>query len=143
MENELDRFAREMEHGLQWLLKEVKRLRAENKRLLAENQELREELTVLRLDEDMHSDVRIRAVEKADEHRPPELTPQAVQFYEGLPDSLSFAEYFQHADSDGISGEKAREYMLVFVREGMLRQRGRQIEKRPTFSPLAAPIESY
>ena len=143
MDNELDRFAREMEHGLQWLLKEVKRLRTENKRLLAENQELRQELTVMRLDENMQSGIRIRETSLTDHSQPADLTPKAMQFYEGLPDNLSFADYFQFADSEEISGDEAREYMLIFVRKGMLQQRGRKIEKRPTFTPLAPPVESY
>lgn len=114
----------ELERRLDWLFKEVDRLKRENERLKSENKELREEVTLLRLAQE--SDW-TGALTKAD--LPTSLSQEAINFYRELPGSLNFAVYFRIADEHGISSATAKNYLLHFIQEGMMVQKGHRIEK--------------
>lgn len=114
---------------MKWLLAEVRRLEAENESLLKENKELREEVTLVRLHDEFEPE-EVQSPDLEEAPHPSAVPDEAVAFFRKLPDRLNFADYFQYAETERIAGDQAREYMLMFFREEMLEQRGRQIQKR-------------
>lgn len=135
MRHDLTVFFRDLQDRLDWLVKEVTRLQEENERLLKENKSLREEVTLARLFRDLEpvpeaKETPAPAAEMFE--LPGAVSWEAMEFYRMLPRSFTFAEFFHAAERVGVSGDTARDYMLVFFRENMLNQKGTRIEKTQT-----------
>lgn len=113
-----------VQERLAWLQREVERLIEENERLREENRRLREEVTLYRL---------FQEIQPTAEEGLPELSAevlqQAMAFLARLPSELSFAEFFDRAEQEGIESQVARDYLLIFLREDLLRQRGGRLIK--------------
>lgn len=116
---------KELERKLEWLFDETDRLKRENEQLKRENKELREEVTLLRLAQE--SDWPEVLAETED--LPAALPQEAVDFFSALPRSLNFAVYFRIADEHGINSATAKNYLLHFIQEGLMVQKGHRIEK--------------
>lgn len=135
MSYDLKAFSLDLQDRLNWLFKEVDRLHDENERLLQENKTLREEVTLARLFRDLEpvaAGPHTPALPDDLLGPPVTISREAMEFYHRLPLSFNFAEYFQAADAGNISSDRARDFMLVFFREHMLRQQGTRIEKTGT-----------
>lgn len=131
MSYDLKAFCRDLQDRLTWLFKEVTRLQEENERLLQENKELREEATVSRLFREMgEKEPTLQPQPEVPPTPTPEIPREAVDFFRALPETFSFADYFQAADAYGVAPNHARDWMLLFFRENMLEQRGKTIEKQ-------------
>lgn len=111
-------------HNIGQLLDEVERLREENEQLRRENKALREEVTLVRIFKD---------VSEQEEEFPledPESIPrEAFALYRRLPRTFKFADFFQLAERFGLDAGRARDCLLYFLREDMLRQKGARVEK--------------
>lgn len=130
MSYDLKAFCRDLQDRLNWLFKEVTRLQEENERLLQENKDLREEATVSRLFREMGEKEPVVPPRPDLPPAPPsDLPREATDFFRALPDTFTFADYFQAADAYGVAPNNARDWMLLFFRENMLEQRGKTIEK--------------
>ncbi len=121
----LEALREQLVHGLNEVFDELGRLREESRRLRDENKDLREELTLLRLyhEGDMPDDL------NGNQHTAPMPLPEAAAFFRKLPRSLNFAFYFRKADEEGIESEAAKAYLLHFIQEGLLVQKGHRLEK--------------
>lgn len=129
MQNDLEEFGRDLSDRVDWLLREVKKLRSENERLLRENMELREEVTLRRLQTELEGDSEIPADLLSPAKNGSDLPPEALEFYRSLPDKINFNDFFDRVESSGMAATPAREVMLSLVRAGLLAHRGRRIEK--------------
>lgn len=133
MSYDLKAFCRDLQDRLNWLFKEVVRLQEENDRLLKQNMELREEATLSRLFSEMEEGEaeRVRAESKvvATPTPAPRVPKEALDFFQSLPASFNFADFFQAADAHGLSAAAARDWMLMFLRERMIEQRGNTMAK--------------
>jgi hypothetical protein len=130
MSYDLKAFCRDLQDRLNWLFKEVVRLQEENDRLLKQNMELREEATLSRLFSEMEESEaqRVRAEAR------PETTARSFHARRRssstrLPASFNFADFFQAADAHGLTAAVARDWMLLFLREKLIEQRGHMMEK--------------
>ena len=103
-------------------------LRAQREDLLEENRQLRQEATVVRLYKNLS-----RTYEPVDGAAHP-LTPQAEQekLYQTLPDTVTVREFFQHADTQGVDTQRARECLLHFLKHNLLAQAGSRLDKPPS-----------
>lgn len=124
MRNSFEETREEIRQRLDWLLDEIAQLTRENRRLLKENEKLRQEITLLRLHQEGSSPTKGKQKEGATS-----VPHEALAFYEQLPPCLNFAMFFRQADSCGISSEQAKRYLLRFLREDMLLQKGSHIKK--------------
>ncbi|WP_161541170.1 hypothetical protein [Rhodothermus marinus] len=115
-----------VQERLAWLQREVERLIEENERLREENRRLREEVTLYRLFQELQP-----SAEEGLPELSAEVLQQAMAFLAQLPDELSFAEFFDRAEQAGIESQVARDYLLIFLREDLLRQRGGRLIKTP------------
>lgn len=106
------------------LIQEVRRLREENERLKEENKSLREEVTLVRIYKSMEN-----REEEFPTPRPDQIDPEAHELYRQLPEDFRFAEFFEIADEKGVRGDEARLFLLYFIRQGMLAQKGGRVEK--------------
>ncbi len=143
-----------LSEGLKDLFKELVALEAENQRLTTENITLREEVSLLRLYIDTYSqagedtadleklDLLKQAVPpeaerdaEAAEERPHEetdssaLTPDAIAFFNSLPQSFNFSELFELADLLGIEKDRMKGFMTTYLRENLMEQHGTRVEK--------------
>jgi hypothetical protein len=129
MSYDLKAFCRDLQDRLNWLFKEVVRLQEENDRLLKQNMELREEATLSRLFSDMeeHEAEQVRRETTAS----PAITlpREAMDFFHTLPATFNFADFFHAADAHGLTATVARDWMLLFLKEKLIEQRGNVIEK--------------
>lgn len=123
MDNSFEEAREEIERKLDWLLNEIARLTQEKRRLLRQNRKLREEITLLRLKEERPS------AEGVQKESARSASQEALHFYEQLPPCLNFAMFFRLAEGYGISSKRAKRYLLHFLREEMLQQKGSHIEK--------------
>lgn len=135
MSYDLKAFCRDLQDRLNWLFKEVTRLEEENERLQRENKTLREEVTLARLFRDIEPQSATAAPPAPEElfDLPAAVSREALSLYQQLPENFTFAEYFQAAEGEGVSGDLARDYMLLYFREHMLHQLGTRIEKTGDF----------
>lgn len=121
LRTKLDELATEVSH----LQEQVDELHDQNERLQRENKSLREEVTVVRLYQEMS--------EEEEEAFPPEsmssIPRQALLLYRELPSAFKFAEFFQVADDQGLDPGMARNALLQLLREDLLVQKGARIEK--------------
>ncbi|MEX0600234.1 MAG: hypothetical protein WD423_07225 [Rhodothermales bacterium] len=129
MEHDIDQFGRELMRRLKWLIAEVKRLSDENERLLRENKELREEVTLARLQGELGGSGDLLDELASEVPVEPVLSPEAMQFYRILPEKINFSDFFRYAEAGDISVAEARDYLLAFIRQGLVEQRGRLLEK--------------
>lgn len=124
MSREIQDLIEGVRRNMSQLLDEMERLREENEQLRRENKALREEVTLVRIFED---------VSQQEEEFPIEDTAsiprEAYALYRRLPPTFKFADFFQLADQFGLAPGAARDCLLHFLREGMLRQKGARMEK--------------
>lgn len=113
-----------LQERLAWLQREVERLIAENERLREENRRLREEVTLYRLFQELQPQPKEEIPQLS-----AETLRQAMEFLARLPDEMSFAEFFDRAEQEGIESTVARDYLLTFLREELLRQQGGRLRK--------------
>lgn len=129
MSYDLKAFCRDLQDRLNWLFKEVVRLQEENERLLKQNMELREEATLSRLFSEMEEGDAEQMRKEAEPESMPQIPREALEFFRTLPASFNFADYFQAADAHGLTAGSARDWMLLFLREGLIEQRGNTMAK--------------
>jgi FtsZ-binding cell division protein ZapB len=106
------------------LQQEKEQLAQQNTRLQQENKSLREEVTVVRLYQEVSEDEDFTT-----EDGGPTISRHALILYRELPAAFKFAEFFQIADEQGIDPAVARDALLQLLREDMLVQKGARIEK--------------
>lgn len=116
MSNPLDEIRDDVERKLQWLFGEVDKLRWENRHLQKENKTLRQQVTQLQMDRQAN-----RSAEAA--------ASAAEPFYHLLPASFTFSQFFELAEQQGVGGDQAKQYLLHFIRQEMLLQKGPRIIK--------------
>ena len=129
MSSELKAFSRDLLDRITWLLNEAAKLTTENERLLTENKRLREEITLARLFRDIEQTTMVEEETTKMLDLPSGVPKQAMAFYQHLPETFNFAAFFSYAEREGLTGHQARDSMLIYFRENMLRQRGTHIEK--------------
>lgn len=131
----LDAENRQLEDEKRRLERENNRLRGEGedrrgtvRRLIEQNKEMREELTLLRLyrEGDVPEELRERTT-KGTSGRV--LSPEAMDFFDALPPSLNFASYFTRADEHDFGEQEAKDFLLRFIQEDLLRPKGHRLEK--------------
>ena len=54
----------------------------------------------------------------------------ARQFYQSLPDTLSFSTFFQMAEDEGVDTTRARRFLRHFLSHKLLAQNGSQLTKQ-------------
>ncbi|CAM3270685.1 hypothetical protein [Rhodothermus bifroesti] len=113
-----------LQERLAWLQREVERLIVENERLREENRRLREEVTLYRLFQELQPQSKEELPELS-----AEMLRQAMEFLDRLPDEMGFSEFFDRAEQEGIESAVARDYLLTFLREELLRQQGGRLRK--------------
>jgi regulator of replication initiation timing len=118
------------------LLDEMERLREENEQLRRENKALREEVTLVRIFEDVSEQKEVFPIED-----PASIPREAFALYRRLPRTFKFADFFQLADRFGLNPSEARDCLVYFLREGMLRQKGARVEKGGTSNPAPSHME--
>ncbi len=106
------------------LLDEMERLREENEQLRRENKALREEVTLVRIVKDVSEQEEEFPIED-----PATIPREAFALYRRLPRTFKFADFFQLAERFGLDAAAARDCLLYFLREDMLRQKGARVEK--------------
>ncbi len=106
-----------------WLVNEVIRLRTQNEALLEENRSLREELTLVRLTGDGLPEM------LSFPYTISEMDAEAKRFFNILPETFHFNDFFQLAAREGLDSSAAKEYLRVFLRGKWLLQTGTRIEK--------------
>lgn len=106
------------------LLDEMERLREENEQLRRENKALREEVTLVRIVQDVSEQEDAFPIED-----PAALPREASAMYRRLPRAFKFSDFFQLAERFGLEATAARDCLLYFLREDMLRQKGARVEK--------------
>ena len=106
------------------LLDEVERLREENEQLRRENKALREEVTLVRIFQDVSEQEEEFPIED-----PASIPREAYALYRRLPRAFKFADFFQLAERFGLDATTARDCLLYFLRQDMLRQKGARVEK--------------
>lgn len=141
MDQNLAKRYQELTEGLKELFKELAALHDENERLSRENITLREEVSLLRLyidtymqaGEDMSDleglDLTLSGSASAEEQDKPNISEDALAFYESLPASFNFSELFELADLLGIEKHKMKGFMTIYLRENMMKQQGTRVEK--------------
>jgi len=154
MDNQLSQRYQELTEELKRLFRELAALKAENQRLTRENITLREEVSLLRL----YIDTYIQAGDEtadlealnllapppraeASEGAEPEtdvlaeeaeasaLTPDAIAFYNSLPESFNFSEMFELAELLGIEKQRMKGFMTIYLQQNMMQQHGTRVEK--------------
>ena len=150
MDSKLSQRYQALSEELKRLFQELTALEAENKRLTRENITLREEVALLRL----YIDTYIQAGEETEDlealnllspqapgEAEPEadvapeeteavaLTPDAVAFYNSLPESFNFSEMFELADLLGVEKQRMKSFMTTFLHQNMMQQHGTRVEK--------------
>ena len=140
MDNNLAKRYQELTEGLKELFKELAASQGEIDRLSRENIILREEVSLLRL----YIDTYIQAGEDVSdlegldltlspqgpvEPSGPDISEDALAFYESLPESFNFSELFELADMLGIEKHKMKGFMTTYLRENMMKQHGTRVEK--------------
>lgn len=116
------------------LLDEMERLREENEQLRRENKALREEVTLVRIFDDVTRQEEAFPIED-----PASVPRQAYALYRRLPRTFKFSDFFQLAERFDLDGAAARDALLHFLREDMLRQKGARVEKKNTPAEPASP----
>jgi regulator of replication initiation timing len=106
------------------LLDEMERLRDENEQLRRENKALREEVTLVRIFKDVSEQEEAFPIED-----PESIPREAFALYRRLPRAFKFSDFFQLAERFGLDAAAARDCLLYFLREDMLRQKGARVEK--------------
>ena len=128
MISDVDNLAAVLQEHLGDLISEAKRLQEENAFLLEENRRLREELTVYQLRFDIE---RMDELEEIEDRQLTSTLPEdARSFYRKLPDRLTFAEFFRMAEIEGMSDERARSLLTLYLKEQLLQQHGRRMQKK-------------
>jgi len=134
MSSNIQELIEEVRRNMNQLLDEMERLREENEQLQRENKALREEVTLVRIFEDVSRQEEAFPIED-----PASIPREAHALYRRLPPAFKFSDFFQLADRFGLDAGVARDCLLYFLREDMLRQKGARVEKSGGASQSSNP----